>query len=60
MCPPPRVILIADPDLGSDIYDLHTGLLQKTREAILGCVHAFEVHSPLEGESMKPSGICEG
>ena len=27
-------------------------VVEKIREAILGCVHAFEVHSPLEGESV--------
>ena len=36
------------------------GVFEKVREAILGCALAFEVHSPLEGESMKPSGLCEG
>ena len=29
------------------------GLLKKSRESILGCVHAFEFHSPLEGESTR-------
>ena len=24
-----------------------------------GCAHAFEFHSPLEGESKRPSGFCE-
>ena len=27
------------------------GLLKNIQEAILGCGHAFEFHSPLEGES---------
>ena len=31
------------------------GVVEKVREAILGCAHAFEVHSPLEGESRKPN-----
>ena len=29
------------------------GAVEKVREAILGCVHAFEVHSPLEGRSSR-------
>jgi len=37
-----------------------SGLLKKSRQANLGCANAFEFHSPLEGESMKPSGLCEG
>ena len=36
------------------------GLLKKPQESIVGCVHAFEFHSPLEGESKRPSGLCEG
>ena len=36
------------------------GLLKKSQESILGCVHAFEFHSPLEGESKRPSGLREG
>ena len=36
------------------------GLLKKSQESILSCVHAFEFHSPLEGESKRPSGLCEG
>ena len=35
-------------------------LLKKSWKAILSFAHAFEIHSPLEGESQKPSGLCEG
>ena len=36
------------------------GLLKKLQEALWGFALAFEVHSPLEGESEKPSEFCEG
>ena len=34
--------------------------MKKSRETNLGFNYAFEVHSPLEGESMKPSVFFEG
>ena len=39
-------------DGGGSVGDLY-GFVEKVREAILGCANAFEVHSPLEGESVR-------
>ncbi len=36
------------------------GPAENPRRAILSWAHAFEFHSPLEGESKRPSGLCEG
>ncbi len=43
----------------------YMGLLKNLREVILGCAHAFEVHSPLEGVvekavQEKSRGVCRG
>ena len=43
------------PEGGASRSPHRIGLLGKFREAILGCAHAIEVHSPLEGESKRPS-----